>query len=31
LTVLSWFGIVKDIRHFRAENTKGIVVEAAAN
>jgi len=29
LTVLSWVGIVKDIRPFRAENTKGVVVEAA--
>lgn len=28
LTVLSWVGIVKDIRPFRAENTKGIIVEA---
>jgi stearoyl-CoA desaturase (Delta-9 desaturase) len=28
LTVLSWIGIVKDIRPFRAENTKGVVVEA---
>jgi stearoyl-CoA desaturase (delta-9 desaturase) len=28
LTVLSWVGIVKDIRPFREENTKGIVVEA---
>lgn len=28
LNVLSWVGIVKDIRPFRAENTKGIVVEA---
>jgi hypothetical protein len=25
---LSWVGIVKDIRPFRAENTKGVVVEA---
>jgi stearoyl-CoA desaturase (delta-9 desaturase) len=31
LTVLSWVGIVKDIRPFRAENTKGVVVEAAAS
>jgi stearoyl-CoA desaturase (delta-9 desaturase) len=28
LTVLSWVGFVKEIRPFRAENTKGIVVEA---
>ena len=28
LTIFSWIGIVKDIRPFRAENTKGIVVEA---
>ncbi|RYD72634.1 MAG: acyl-CoA desaturase, partial [Sphingobacteriales bacterium] len=28
LTMLSWIGIVKDIRPFRAENTKGVVVEA---
>jgi stearoyl-CoA desaturase (delta-9 desaturase) len=28
LTILSWVGIVKDIRPFRAENTKGVVVEA---
>ena len=31
LTVLSWIGIVKDIRPFRAENTKGVVVEAKPN
>jgi stearoyl-CoA desaturase (Delta-9 desaturase) len=30
LTALSWVGIVKDIRPFRAENTKGIEVEAPA-
>jgi stearoyl-CoA desaturase (Delta-9 desaturase) len=28
LTALSWVGIVKDIRPFRAENTKGVEVEA---
>jgi stearoyl-CoA desaturase (delta-9 desaturase) len=28
LTVFSWLGVVKDIRPFRAENTKGVVVEA---
>ena len=31
LTVLSWVRIVKDIRPFRAENTKGVVVEAAGS
>jgi len=31
LTILSWVGIVKDIRPFRAENTKGVVVEAAGS
>jgi stearoyl-CoA desaturase (delta-9 desaturase) len=30
LTILSWVGIVKDIRPFRAENTKGVMVEASA-
>ena len=30
LTLLSWVGFVKDIRPFRAENTKGIEVEAPA-
>jgi stearoyl-CoA desaturase (Delta-9 desaturase) len=28
LTLFSWLGIVKDMRPFRAENTKGIEVEA---
>ncbi len=31
LTILSWVGIVKDIRPFRAENTKGVVVEAVGS
>lgn len=31
LTLLSWVGIVKDIKPFRAENTKGIVVEAKSS
>ena len=28
LTMLSWVGIVKDIRPFRTENNKGVIVEA---